>query len=48
MRRRCAAETRHTAALAIQGPSGTNPPAILRTAAAIERGDLSSHARVGE
>lgn len=48
MRRRCAAETRRTAALAIEGPSGTSPPTVLRTAAAIERGDLSSHARVGE
>lgn len=48
MRRRCAAETRRTAVLAIKGPSSTSPPTILRTAAAIERGDLSSYARVGE
>ena len=48
MRRRCAAETRRTATLAIEGPSGTSHPTVLRTTAAIERGDLSSHARVGE
>lgn len=48
MRRRCAAESRRTATLAIEGPSGTSHPTVLRTTAAIERGDLSSHARVGE
>ena len=48
MRRGCAAETRHTATLAIEGPSGTSHPTVLLTTAAIERGDLSSHARVGE
>ena len=48
MRRCCAAETRRTATLAIEGTSGTSHPTVLRAAAAIERGDLSSHARVGE
>jgi hypothetical protein len=48
MRQRCAAETRRTATLAIEGPSGTSHPTVLQTAAAIERRDLSSHARVGE
>jgi hypothetical protein len=48
MRRRYAAETRRTATLAIKGPSGTSHPTVLRTAAAIKRRDLSSHARVGE